>query len=332
MSNSLQYYMSDIRAEVARRGGAWKEFLRYTNPLELVYSCAVDARRGQMPRAYFEMLELASFFGLALAAPAVFCVSLAGRGALDALATRRGGRLDDLYANLDLPPTAPLSLATLVSLRAVYAGGVDIITADSSSGAAASAPDLWCQIAHALCLQKKGGSLVVRVCDVFTHTAVDVLALLASCYASVVVAKPQVCDSTSSEKYVVCRGFVFDKYAAFYDILCASLTSTKLEAVAPDARVLSCAVSLHFMSHVGVCNAVMGQRQIEAMHAALLLIDGATKPFRLGCIAEANRRRCAEWCERHALSVADAPAYAPPTAREGALQGGEDELPCVVSR
>ena len=268
VSNSLKYYLSDIRAEAARRGDAWEAHRHYTNPLELVH-LHVDERHRHMHHDYFELVELAAFFDLAAPSPtAISCLSLTGRGSIGAIAARRRGRPDDLYA--DLPPTAALSLATLVHFCAGgYAGSVDIISAGSRSGGEASAPDLWRQIAHALCLQRRGGSLVVRICDVFAHASVDILALLASCYTSVVVAKPQACSCTDSAKYVVCRDFVFDKYAPLYDVLCASLAPAesgdltyKDNAAAGEARVLWGATPLHFLSHVGVCNAVLGQRQI----------------------------------------------------------------------
>jgi 23S rRNA U2552 (ribose-2'-O)-methylase RlmE/FtsJ len=61
------------------------------------------------------------------------------------------------------------------------------------------------EIYSALCLQKQGGTFILKVFDIFTTTSVHVLYLLNLVYGEIYIYKPKTSRPTNSEKYIICK-------------------------------------------------------------------------------------------------------------------------------
>jgi 23S rRNA U2552 (ribose-2'-O)-methylase RlmE/FtsJ len=66
---------------------------------------------------------------------------------------------------------------------------------------------LLCEILAAFRLQRKGGSFVIKIFDVFTNVTVKIISLLSCYYQDVYIYKPLMSRPSNSEKYVVCTKF-----------------------------------------------------------------------------------------------------------------------------
>jgi 23S rRNA U2552 (ribose-2'-O)-methylase RlmE/FtsJ len=60
------------------------------------------------------------------------------------------------------------------------------------------------EVFFAINLQKKGGSFVCKVFDLFSYTMVQILYILSSCFEEVYIYKPETSRPANSEKYLVC--------------------------------------------------------------------------------------------------------------------------------
>ena len=69
---------------------------------------------------------------------------------------------------------------------------------------------LFAQVAYAICLQKQKGSFILKIFDCFMQHTLDVLAILSSFYEKVYITKPPTSRYANSEKYIVCKGFLFE--------------------------------------------------------------------------------------------------------------------------
>jgi len=69
LSNSLSYYLNDIKQRIAPQENEWDIYKRYTNPYEYIHTCVPGKRKcvakvKPLSRSYFKMIELTRFFHL----------------------------------------------------------------------------------------------------------------------------------------------------------------------------------------------------------------------------------------------------------------------------
>jgi 23S rRNA U2552 (ribose-2'-O)-methylase RlmE/FtsJ len=120
-------------------------------------------------------------------------------------------------------------------LYETYGGSMDLVTGDGGFDFSTDfdhqeiniLPLLYAQIACGTCMLKKGGSLVLKIFDLFTTPTLDLLALLSSLYDHVSIVKPVTSRYANSEKYVVCTGFRMDTHElpALFDVLYRNFTT-----------------------------------------------------------------------------------------------------------
>jgi 23S rRNA U2552 (ribose-2'-O)-methylase RlmE/FtsJ len=67
ISNSLSYYLNDIKIRIRGHETEWDIYKRYTNPYEYIHTCVPNkkksiAKRKPLSRSYFKMVEILNFF------------------------------------------------------------------------------------------------------------------------------------------------------------------------------------------------------------------------------------------------------------------------------
>ena len=78
---------------------------------------------------------------------------------------------------------------------------------------------LFGQVCYALCIQKPGGSFILKIFDCFMEHTIDILYILSSFYEKVYITKPHTSRYANSEKYIVCKNFLFNSIYDFYPII-----------------------------------------------------------------------------------------------------------------
>jgi 23S rRNA U2552 (ribose-2'-O)-methylase RlmE/FtsJ len=179
-----------------------------------------------------------------------------------------------------------LSLANFVDCTWKYGSTMDVITADGGFDFSIDFSQqeihitklLFAQICFALCMQKRGGSFVIKIFDSFMPHTIDILMILSSFYSRVYVTKPLTSRFANSEKYVVCKGFQFDHSGDFYPYLYRAFEKMLfIQSVAPPGfsyigRLLTISPSHYFITRLEEYNAIFGQQQIESIFNTISLI------------------------------------------------------------
>jgi 23S rRNA U2552 (ribose-2'-O)-methylase RlmE/FtsJ len=119
-----------------------------------------------------------------------------------------------------------------------YGSSMDLVTADGGfdfskdfNGQEISITNLlWGQVCYALCLQTNGGSFVLKIFDIFYEHTVDILYILSAFYEEVNVCKLKTSRVGNSEKYVVCKQFLFDSNRSFYPKIYESFLQIKSDS------------------------------------------------------------------------------------------------------
>jgi 23S rRNA U2552 (ribose-2'-O)-methylase RlmE/FtsJ len=161
---------------------------------------------------------------------------------------------------------------------------------------------LFAQVCFALCLQKENGVFVLKVFDCFMQHTIDILYILSSFYEKVYVMKPQTSRYANSEKYIICKGFLFPDCKTFYPYIHDSFKKMMEDEKGYSCsahRFLNTPVSKHFSSKLEEYNAIFGQQQIENIHYTLSIIENNIKQDKIHHLIKNNIQKCIQWCIKY---------------------------------
>ena len=329
ISNSLSFYLNDIKKQICEYEYDWNIFKKYTNPFEFIHTIIPNkkyciSKYKPISRAYFKMIELIQTFNIDINSPQpirTFHLAEGPGGFIEAIAKLRMCS-NDLYVGMTLldsndDPNIPgwkktdsflkdfknvkiengidgtgniLSFQNFVYIHDNYASSMDLITADGGFDFSADfdnqefnmIPLLYGQIIYALCMQKQGGTFILKIFDIFLQQTIDMIALLSSMYKQVYITKPNTSRSANSEKYIVCKGFIpFSSQEFFpylynsFQALCFKTNTSSIDTTS-NIYVKSILkqgfISSIFVNKLEEYNIIFGQQQIENIHSTLMLI------------------------------------------------------------
>ena len=190
-----------------------------------------------------------------------------------------------------------------------YGSSMDFITADGGFDFSSNFNNqevnigklLFGQICYALCLQKKHGHFILKIFDCFMEHTIDLLYILSAFYEKVYITKPNTSRYANSEKYVVCKNFLFSSNASFLPKLKRCL-ETVITGTQPIHRFLQCPISSYYINRLEEYNAIFGQQQIENIHQTIVLIENKHKSDKIDNYIKTNIQKCVNWCTNHGIS------------------------------
>jgi 23S rRNA U2552 (ribose-2'-O)-methylase RlmE/FtsJ len=189
---------------------------------------------------------------------------------------------------------------------AKYGSSMEIITADGGFDFSVDFNNqenrisklLYAQACYAICLQKKGGNFILKIFDCFMEHTIDILYILSAFYKSVYITKPNTSRYANSEKYVVCKNFLFTNVTAFLPALRACLLNT-INCKTNIHRFLNCPISSCFINRIEEYNAISGQQQLEHIQQTITLMENKHNGDKIDNLIRTNVQKCSNWCISH---------------------------------
>ena len=339
-SNSLSYYLYNIKTQIDYHEKDWDIYKKYTNPYEYIHTSVPYKRKSiskhkPLSRSFFKMIEMIHTFNIHYGSIPIKTFHLAEGpgGFIEALAMVRENK-QDVYIGMTLidnnnDPNIPgwkktthflnkyenvfietgkdgtgniLSIDNFKYCNELYANSMDLITADGgfdfsldfNKQEIAISRLLYAQICFALIMQKKEGTFILKIFDCFMEHSVDLLYILSSFYEKVYLIKPQTSRYANSEKYVVCKGFLFDTNIHFFPFLLNAFEKM-LSEEENIKRFLNIPVSYYFINK----------------------IDNLVK---------VNIQKCIQWCMKHNISREPTVPLDEPFSREPTVPLDEPSL------
>lgn len=187
-----------------------------------------------------------------------------------------------------------------------YMNSVDLITGDGgfdfsidfNSQEIASSKLLFCQIAFAVAMQKKGGTFIIKFFDTFTQFSIELIYLLTILYENVYFMKPCSSRQANSEKYIVCKKFRLTDSTELINKFIITFPQLKKDNYI--TRILDIPLPYILSIKIEECNAICGQQQIESIANTLNLIDN-NKYDKLENLKKHNVQKCKQWCQKYKL-------------------------------
>jgi 23S rRNA U2552 (ribose-2'-O)-methylase RlmE/FtsJ len=226
-----------------------------------------------------------------------------------------------------------LSLDNFMYCKEKYGSTMDLITADGGFDFSfdfnhqeiSISKLLFAQIAFAVCMQKKDGCFVLKIFDCFMQHTIDLLYLLCSFYEKVYITKPQTSRFANSEKYIVCKKFLFkssaDFFPFFYETFSKMLHRSETvstgelsvnknevntfyvkDGVSTEKyiqRFLSLPLSNYFLTKLEEFNSIFGQQQIENIYYTISLIESKNKTEKIDTLVKTNIQKSVYWCMKY---------------------------------
>lgn len=159
---------------------------------------------------------------------------------------------------------------------------------------------IFAQIVFAMCVQKKGGSFVLKLFDTFSSLSVEMLFLLNYLYEDIYIIKPLTSRPANSEKYIVCMHFrmvqnldeIIEKIIVQYDLETRTLTN-----------VLNIDIPLIFLDKMKDINSITGQCQIEHIQSVLSCMLDEQKKSNLEHVKKIHLIKCIKLCKKYNLPI-----------------------------
>jgi len=175
------------------------------------------------------------------------------------------------------------------------------------------------EVFYALAMQKKGGTFVLKIFDIFHKPTIDILYLLSYYYTNVTIMKPYTSRVANSEKYVICQGFKIADSTQIIQQFCEIFPSI-MTPVAGDrdrdrdqdrdhdpgsntsmSSLLPIEHDLYFLNKIEELNAMISYQQIENITSTLAIITNHKNAEKLEQYKKANIGKCIAWCEHYGI-------------------------------
>lgn len=176
-------------------------------------------------------------------------------------------------------------------------GGFDF-SIDFNEQESVSLKLIFSQICYAIALQKKGGTFILKVFDVFLESTVDLFYILSLLYYKVIVIKPNTSRLANAERYIICKNFkstnvykILEKFSSYFSII---NSERKIK------RFLNIEIPYLYINKLEDINAIFGQQQLENILSTLCLLDN-DKPEKLEIIRKNNIQKCIQWCIKYKM-------------------------------
>ena len=178
------------------------------------------------------------------------------------------------------------------------------------------------QVIYALCIQKKGGTFILKIFDIFTLPTIQLIFILSSIYENVYLCKPNTSRIANSEKYLICKNYKYNKNIIKYFINNFNNIFNKKDNL---YSLLNIKIPYLFLNKIEEYNAIYGQQQIENINFTINLINicnnkknkskdtndkkeltdnnenNKNENNNLEIVKKNNLQKCVQWCIKNNL-------------------------------
>jgi hypothetical protein len=285
-SYSLNHYLKQIENHT-RKIIDWEKVCYTSNPYRLLVGGNDDKSVLNM----YEILELYNLMKFSWEGANTLNTLHANKYTLSAMEYIRKKNKNDTYFFTD-----ELSFAAAANIS------IDIAFCEAaSSDEYANNLVLIRQLCHVFCVLKKNGTLIVKYGDSFSCLSLDIVTILSHLFEKTFFIKPSICNVTSCEKFIVCKGFLFDSNDTTLSDVFSKLYSSVINCPHEHIiqRILQIDIPLFVCGKLEEVNSIMGQPRLEKIQSILTNIEHCNVTLSSVNNTDADSQKCKDWCDKH---------------------------------
>lgn len=126
------------------------------------------------------------------------------------------------------------------------------------------------QIFYAILMQKKNGTFILKIFDIFKYKTIEIIYLLSILYENTYIYKPNTSRIANSEKYIICKNFKLINLNLDYNII--NNFDYILDNINNIYSLFNFDLPKLFINKIEEINAIYGQQQIENINTTLNII------------------------------------------------------------
>ena len=154
------------------------------------------------------------------------------------------------------------------------------------------------KIIYSIILQKKGGTLIFSVPDIFDETYYEIMYILSSCYEKVIITKPVLIENITNKKMVICSEYI-DNYdqSTLINFAHTVVEGTRNRGEGDTLiRLLDCKISSYFLNKLFEIDAIMFQQTIDATLSVINLKNNDDINGHLDKLKRKSIQKSMFWC------------------------------------
>jgi hypothetical protein len=151
--------------------------------------------------------------------------------------------------------------------------------------------------------QKRHGSCVIKLSNLFYKPFIDALYILTSLYEKTYIIKPNTTNITSSEKYLVCKYHINDaeKKNNYLKNLNEFYMKNKNGEQFFVSQLINESIPYYFINKIEEANIIIGQQQLESLDQIVTILKNKNKEDKIDNIQKNNLQKCIYWCEKYKI-------------------------------
>ncbi len=155
-----------------------------------------------------------------------------------------------------------------------------------------------CEVVTALSIQKKGGTFICKIFDIFHKFTYDILYILYSLYDELIIDKPNTSRPANSEKYIIARGF-----RGISNIFLKQLQDIVLLWDNNITSIIGTPISKELIKQITKYNKIFINKQIININKTL---DKIENKYTVRDLEETRKEQCiaaVNWCNKYEMRI-----------------------------
>jgi hypothetical protein len=148
--------------------------------------------------------------------------------------------------------------------------------------------------------QTNYGITIIKMDSINYKPILDIVYILSVIYDKIYLIKPNICNITSSNRYLICRQF--NKDIVIKNDL---INQLKINIQNYDKKYITSIITnnipYYFLNKIEELNVLIGQQQLESYDQIINIIRNKNRDDKLEVLKKNHIQKCIQWCEKNQL-------------------------------
>jgi len=146
-------------------------------------------------------------------------------------------------------------------------------------------------------------SAIIKISHTMHKPVIDIIYFLCSLFDKVYIIKPHSNNIGTFEKYIVCKGFIYDEtkhenYKINYYKLLVFIKKLENKNI---ISIINKNLPFYFLNKIDDINIILGQQQLEALDQIVNILKNKNKEDKIETIKKSNIQKSIDWCEKYKI-------------------------------